>query len=589
MKNKKCTRINAIYNLSLILYNNLRLSFFITILLSGLVGLLTSMNVLVKQNFFEGIEQLSNNGDLGPTIVRGGFWGIYTLITLLFQGHSDVLMEDLSIRVGGILGNLVNKKAARISPLYYEDIGVLNLINQAYQGVDQSSKVIRIATALASYYIPYFLFFTVYTYRIHPALSMIMLLVLIPTLIVQNFRSRYYMHLENNVAPLRRKMDYFRNCIADREYARETRVLGAIKYFRSLYLSAVYQFKEKSWKAEKKSSFIELALRSISLGAYVIILLIMFYFTKKNILSIAAFVAILSSIDQMFNFMDYVGNNIGDISSFLPSVVNTWTFLCLPEETGKEVEIKNTNIRLKNVSFCYPCSNKMVLKNVSLSIDEGETVAIVGANGAGKSTMVKIILGIYKPTEGEMYIGNSNVSGISRKSNHKLCSAVFQDFQKYKMTLRQNVQISELERQSDDSIILENLRNVGINMEEGAYSEGLGTLLTREFGGTDISGGQWQRIAIARGIYRDHQIIVLDEPTASIDPLEESKIYKQFSELSKGKTSLIITHRIGSAKIANRVIVMDKGEVVEIGSHEELIKRCELYRTMYNSQAGWYQ
>lgn len=217
-------------------------------------------------------------------------------------------------------------------------------------------------------------------------------------------------------------------------------------------------------------------------------------------------------------------------------------------------------------------------------------MAIVGENGAGKSTIAKLILGIFVPTTGNVYIGNHSTRDFSGESVYEKSSAVFQNFQRYKMTLKQNVAISDLTMENSQTQISESLRCMDIKVDDyTVYPDGLDSLLSKEFGGTDLSGGQWQRIAIARGMYRRHKIIVLDEPTAAIDPLEESKIYKQFAEISKGKTSIIITHRIGSARIADKIIVMDKGTIVGYGNHEELIKENKLYRTMFNSQAQWYQ
>ena len=590
MKEKNKNSVNNFLKIFKLVFKNEKIYFIASIFLCGLVGLLTSMNVLIKQRFFEKIESLLLGNNLRSVIATGIFWGLYMLMTLLIQGASDLMMDDLGIRGGRVLGDLINRKSSKIDPLYYEDVGMLNMIHKAYQGVEQSSAIIRIGITLISYYIPYFCFFAIYTYRIHPALSLILVLVLLPTLVVQRFRSRNYMLLENQVAPLRRKMDYFRDCISDREYARETHLLGTTKYFKKLYNDFSDLFKTLAWKAERKNSLIELALRAVGLVAYVIILLLMFTFTKEGILSVAAFAAILTSIDQLFSFMDYVGNNIGDISSMTPFAINVINFLCLPEKGGEKVKIDNTSIVFDKVSFCYPCSRTFALKQVSFSIKEGETVAIVGENGAGKSTIAKLILGIFVPTTGNVYIGNHSTRDFSGESVYEKSSAVFQNFQRYKMTLKQNVAISDLTMENSQTQISESLRCMDIKVDDyTVYPDGLDSLLSKEFGGTDLSGGQWQRIAIARGMYRRHKIIVLDEPTAAIDPLEESKIYKQFAEISKGKTSIIITHRIGSARIADKIIVMDKGTIVGYGNHEELIKENKLYRTMFNSQAQWYQ
>jgi ATP-binding cassette subfamily B protein len=163
---------------------------------------------------------------------------------------------------------------------------------------------------------------------------------------------------------------------------------------------------------------------------------------------------------------------------------------------------------------------------------------------------------------------------------------VFQKFQKYKMTLDDNVKISQIKKGKP---IDDNALETGIDINNAdIYPNGIDTMLSREFDGVDLSGGQWQRVALARGFYRDHKLIVLDEPTAAIDPLEETKIYKQFMDIAKDKTAVIITHRMGSAKLADRIVVMDNGRIDDIGTHEELMRRGGLYYEMFTAQSVWY-
>lgn len=165
-------------------------------------------------------------------------------------------------------------------------------------------------------------------------------------------------------------------------------------------------------------------------------------------------------------------------------------------------------------------------------------------------------------------------------------SGVFQRFQRYQMTLRENVRISDVNNDAEIDTAVEQA-NVDINGP--SFPESDSTMLSREFDGVDLSGGEWQRVAIARGLYRVHNVVVLDEPTAAIDPIEESRIYSKFAEISKDKTSIIVTHRLGSTKIADRVIVMEKGRIVDMGSHNELMRRRGVYAEMFNSQASWYE
>ncbi len=168
-------------------------------------------------------------------------------------------------------------------------------------------------------------------------------------------------------------------------------------------------------------------------------------------------------------------------------------------------------------------------------------------------------------------------------------SGVFQKFQKYQMTLRENVMISDLDTEREDGTLLETLKKADVDIESQSYPDGLETMLSREFDGVDLSGGQWQRVSIARGINRDSKVIVLDEPTAAIDPIEETKIYKKFKEISDERTTVLVTHRLGSARIADRIVVMENGRVAEIGTHDELIHKKGTYYVLFKSQAQWYE
>jgi ATP-binding cassette subfamily B protein len=259
----------------------------------------------------------------------------------------------------------------------------------------------------------------------------------------------------------------------------------------------------------------------------------------------------------------------------------------MPERKCEAEKVNfNEGIEVINASFRYPGNEKLVVKNINLKLNIGETLAIVGENGAGKSTLVRLITGIYLPVEGTVKVGGADMKEISASAVYNGISAVFQKFQRYKMTLHDNVAISDSMNKSkiEDAILKAGLDPEKINLPEGTE-----TMLAREFNGVDLSGGQWQRVAIARGLYRVHDMIILDEPTAAIDPIEETRIYKKFAEISRGKISVIVTHRLGSAKIADRIIVMDEGRIVEAGTHDELLKAGGKYSYMFAEQARWYR
>jgi len=285
---------------------------------------------------------------------------------------------------------------------------------------------------------------------------------------------------------------------------------------------------------------------------------------------------------------ELICRHIGGLSKEIGTVRNFLRFLDMPERKGTiERSSLDGGIVLENVSFRYPGAETNALENINLSIGKGETIAIVGQNGAGKSTLVKLLTGLYLPTEGTVKIGGVDTRNISLQSIYRGISGVFQKYQRYKMTLKENINISDLDY-SDQKQLQAAVEKADLELSQETYPQGYDTMLSREFDGVDLSGGQWQRIALARGFYRVHDLIVLDEPTAAIDPLEETRIYHKFAEISKGKTAVIVTHRLGSAKIADRIVVLDAGRVVAIGTHEQLMQEHGMYAKMYQAQAQWY-
>ena len=239
---------------------------------------------------------------------------------------------------------------------------------------------------------------------------------------------------------------------------------------------------------------------------------------------------------------------------------------------------------MDDASFCYPGRDTAAIDGASLSIASGETIAIVGENGAGKSTLVRLLTGLYGPDEGTVTIGGLDSKKIHPSAVFSGISGVFQRYQRYKMTLGDNVTISSATGTPDDDNIQGALDKAEFN-EDGLL---LDSMLSPEFDGIDLSGGQWQRLAIARGLYRSSDFIVLDEPTAAIDPIEETRIYNQFKRLAKDKSAIIVTHRLGSTKLADRIVVMDAGKIVDSGTHDELIARPGKYAEMWMAQAAWY-
>ena len=249
-------------------------------------------------------------------------------------------------------------------------------------------------------------------------------------------------------------------------------------------------------------------------------------------------------------------------------------------------------ISFEKVSFTYPNASKPVLNNLDVTIRAGETIALVGDNGSGKSTFIKLLLGLYKPGEGFVKWNGIDIAlqDGQKQALWRRVSAVFQDHESYSLTLRENVTMGDLNREPDEHEIRRVLKASGLHQLESLSDKGLDAPLgLLSEGGLELSGGQWQRLAIARAMYRQGELLVLDEPTAAIDPASEVELFEQFRQLRKGRTALFVSHRLGWARYADRILVLDQGRLIEDGTHDQLLSLDGKYAAFFKEQAQWYQ
>lgn len=568
--------------------------FTINYIMFALYGVLDVVSIFCMQLLFDKVADLTQKrGTLQSAILALLVLFLVKLFVELASGIANFIGETYDMRTLGKLTHMINMKMSKLDPICFENPELLDDINKAYFGIRYASALVNIMMDILTFYSPYFLVMGIYLFKLKPILMISLLLVFLPVLLNQIIRSKVFSKLEDASAPLRRQNKYYESCVTSREYAKETRILGATPYFMRLFKETLTQINKLKWKADVKTNLIELCMKLISLAGYVGILWLLFIALINKEISVGAFAAVFASVDSMFNIMEeiisgrlpYCSENLGKVQNFLK-------FLDLPErktENQLSGEFSHGDITLENVSFAYPLSNKNAVENINLKISKGETIALVGENGSGKSTLIRLITGLYLPTMGEVKHNNISTKEIDPKILFNGISGVLQKFQRYQLSLRENVVISEMDNKSkSDEDVNRAIDEARIHIDKSVFPKGVETMLSREFDGVDLSGGQWQKVAIARGLYREHELIVLDEPTAAIDPIEETKIYNQFTELSKDNTAVIVTHRLGSVKFADRIVVMKEGKIVGIGSHENLLSSCPYYEEMWNSQAQYY-
>jgi ATP-binding cassette subfamily B protein len=589
--NKKLLLINTIIKVVSMIFRASPVFFILFALVAILHGVSWAITVVVTQRFFDAVQQVIKNNESIKIAIYALVWlAIVVIGSEIVNGlHSFVYTPFNQISIGYLMQK-IHLKIADIDPIEYENPEVLDNINKANEGIQNIFGMAFTCIMIFTFFLPYIIFMEIYLFSLKPILSISIILFALPVIISQLLRVGIFSKLEDEVAPIRREVDYYEQCICGREYFKETRILGAFNFFNGLYEATLLCYKQKLWKTEKRAFLMDLSTKIITLLGYLGVLSLLINALISKEISVGKFAALFASLGQLLNMIQGVISSSGDMGKNLVSITNFFDFLNMPQRQGKDTNVNfKGGISLDNVTFHYPKAQQNALKNVSINIAGGETVAIVGENGAGKTTFVRLLTGIYLPTEGTVKFGGVDTKTVAPEALFTGISGVFQKYQHYEMTLRDNIRISHIEEKFDNDKLGVVIKKADINMETETFPEGLNTMLSRDFDGVDLSGGQWQRIAIARGYFRHHEIIVLDEPTAAIDPIEESKIYSKFSDLSKGKTSILVTHRLGAARIADRIIVMDKGQIVEIGSHEELIQKKGKYFNMFTAQAQWYE
>lgn len=562
---------------------------FICVLLGILRGVTLTFVVISTQRLFDAIASASV-GEAGfwdcfiPLLTLAGASFLFNLYLNLYELNAIAAFEKSTGKIRAI----VHRKLTRIDPVKYEETQFLDDMNKAQQGIWAVTYFVLVTFIFVAFYGTYFLTIGAYLFSLKPLLLLTLLLAFIPAMLSQIVRARVFTKLEEESAPIRRENEYYQKTLCDREYFKETRILGAYSFFYNLFFETLTLLTSKLWKAGRKTELLQLLLNTVSFIGMGIASYMLFVATMTGEITIGAFAAVFASLSQLFAIMQYViSNHVNGINENIGRVVNLIRLLDMPERTGRSgISDFTKGIIARDISFTYPGRSNPAVENVSLSIACGETIAIVGQNGSGKSTLVRLLTGIYRPDKGKVTVGGLDTAETLPLSVYQSISGVFQKYQQYKMTLNENVAISELDK-GDDNV---DFIRVETALKQSDLSQDIDpeTMLSPEFGGIDLSGGQWQRLAIARGLYRQNEFIVLDEPTSAIDPIEEQLIFSQFQQLVEGKSAIIVTHRLGSAKLANRIIVLEDGKIVEQGTHDELLMHNGKYAQMWATQAQWY-
>jgi ATP-binding cassette, subfamily B, bacterial len=391
-----------------------------------------------------------------------------------------------------------------------------------------------------------------------------------------------------------REQDYYADLITSPQDAKEVRAFGLGDYLLERYttvFSRVFdRYREFRIRATWHGVIAALFAGSVSSGAFAWIV-VQAYHGRLTTGDAVLYIGLLPQL------MHVLSNVVGQLANFYITALMTrhfFDFLDLPDDLTAEgtPTIRSSNTKgyeFQNVTFRYPGSDRPVVENISFHIEHDQRVALVGRNGAGKSTIVKLLLRFYDPDEGSILLDGKPLDSYDINELRRKTSVVFQDFAKFYMTVYDNIALGDVSREPVGNWIKETAAKAQTDGFITELPHGYDTMLGKLFdGGTELSGGQWQRIALARAFARDAEMIVLDEPSAALDPQAEYDLFQRFHDLTAERSALLVTHRLGSIRMTDHVLVLKNGKLVESGSHDALMKLDGEYATLYRMQADSY-
>ena len=475
-----------------------------------------------------------------------------------------------------------------------EDTDVLDIIKNAERALNETGQVNGLITALANIITNFFV-----------ALGVVVLVctripwLMIPVIIsfgvnsyttskVNKSRRKFFREMSN----VERGSTYFNTELQESRYAKDIRLYDASAIFEKKYdeyVDRIYRTSRKYHMGFLKYWDVNIIFGAISDMAIYILLVVNVF---KKYISIGEFSSLFEATGEFGHAIRKIINSYLEMnytSSVLKYYIDFVENVAVEDEQSEDIlaNLSKCEIEFKNVSFKYPNTEKYILKNVSAKIKAGEHVAIVGQNGAGKTTFIKLLCHLYDNYEGKILINGREAGDYSFIDYVRLLSVVFQDFRLFAFTIKENVTVFD-----DKKVDLEEIYKIaGIEEWIDSLENKDETHVYKMFveNGVEPSGGQGQKLAIARALYKNAPIVVLDEPTAALDPISEYEVYKNFDRLVHGKTAIYISHRLSSCRFCDRIIVLENGLVVEEGSHEELMENTKgLYFNMYNTQAKHY-
>jgi ATP-binding cassette subfamily B protein len=516
----------------------------------------------------------------------------------------------LNLRVEQNSQIAIMRKCSAFDVAFFENPSNLNMLQNAYAGSSGTiNQVMTIFFSVIETTITLISFVTI-IFRLHWGAFLIIVIATLPRIFSNRYFAKKRWEITTGLVEPRRMSSYYSGLVIQRNVAKEIRLFGLFKHFLDRFIYFIDQFKQIEMNYLRKQGIINFLVTLFTIAGSSIIWIYIIHRAIIGTISIGDIVFYSGAVSSfqggltaMFALFGQIFQNIlflGNFFSLLdldPSQIAGALKGLTKEPISRSGKLKpptvlKKGIEFKNVSFQYPQTDKLILKNINFALAPKESVAIVGENGAGKTTLIKLLVRLYDPTAGQILIDERDIREYDLESLHKIFSAIFQDYICYPLTVRENIGFGNIEKIDDISSIQKASKRAGVHEFIERFPDKYETYLGRIFqkSSIDLSIGQWQKLCLARALMKeDAPVLILDEPTANLDVYAEYEIYKSFAEMMVDRLTIVISHRFSTVRAARHILVLHDGKLVEEGTHDGLIKKDTLYKEMYNIQADRYR
>lgn len=552
-----------------------------------------TLQVLVVARFVDSVAATVSKGE---SAVHAGIWAAYVVLLVAYQWLAGTAMSLVWTRFENRIRQSLNveivTKRAELQYQYLENSDTWNMIKRVSDRPEaQFRKFYEVFfNSLCLLFKIIGIMGIIFVYQWWTALLMVVISVPLFKLSLASGRATY--DVNKAVTEYNRKCDYYSGVITGRDAVQERSLFGYTGHMNALWEEKYAQY-GKITNAAHRKWFAKLEGGSIIAALILAVNIMLLIFPAvKGTITIGLFISLVNACLSLIEAMSWeLREYIDEFANKAEYFRELQLFFSLESVKGVLEKAQKSqgfeSLEFRNVTFHYPGTSREILRNLSFKIEKGVHYAIVGRNGEGKTTIMKLLTGLYGDYEGSILINGRELREYEAAEIKGFFSALFQDYAKYEISIQDNLRLARADAGEEE--ICDALKKFGLLQKVEGLEKGVHSHLGKIHGdGTDFSGGEWQKLAISRTYMNDAPIYLLDEPTASLDPISECHVYQDFQVASRDKTTILISHRLGSVRLADVIFVLENGDIKEAGSHDRLMRAGGIYKEMYSSQESWY-